>query len=373
MSYKKSVHLTSVHPRYDTRVFYKECRSLCNDGYEVYLIVADGLGNATVDDVNILDVGQPGGRLERVVITTRKVFKRAVKLNGDVYHIHDPELLPVALKLKKMGKTVIFDAHEDVPKQILGKPYLNKFSKIILSFLYERYEKFVCSRLDAIITATPFIRQKFEPINTTVVDVNNFPMLGELSNDYVDWGSKNKSVCYIGAIGEIRGIREMVRAFEFVENDITLKLGGKFSDKNIESVVKDFPGWKRVDELGVIDRNGVKSVLNSSFAGLVTLRPIINYIDSLPVKMFEYMSSGIPVIASDFPLWKEIINSNECGLCVNPMEPQEIAAAIDYLFNNPDVAERMGRRGAEAVINKYNWGVEEVKLFNLYKEVMVES
>jgi glycosyltransferase involved in cell wall biosynthesis len=373
MNYKKIIHLTSVHPRNDTRIFFKECKSLSVNGYDVYLVVADGLGNKNDDNVNVVDVGKPKGRLERFFSSTRKVFKKAVELDGDIYHLHDPELLFIALKLKRIGKKVIFDAHEDVPKQILGKPYLNKFSKIILSYFYQRFEVFACKRLDAIITATPFIREKFEAINPVVMDVNNFPILGELSTDSIDWGKKSNNVCYVGAICEVRGIAEMVQALDFLENNTTLLLGGKFSNQKIEARVKGYTGWQQVSELGIISRAQVKDVLSTSFAGLVTLRPIINYVDALPVKMFEYMSAGVPVIASNFPLWKDIIISNECGLCVDPLVPEEIAEAIDYLFDNPDIAKKMGHKGAEAVLNKYNWGIEELKLLELYKKVLVAS
>jgi glycosyltransferase involved in cell wall biosynthesis len=78
------------------------------------------------------------------------------------------------------------------------------------------------------------------------------------------------------------------------------------------------------------------------------------------------MSSGIPVIASRFPLWREVVEGNACGLCVDPHSPQEIAEAIDYLARNPAQARRMGENGRQAVLGKYNWKVEESKLMRFY-------
>ena len=369
VNYKRVCHLTSVHPRYDTRIFLKECRSLVNVGYPVSLIVADGNGDEVKDAVSFFDVGVSKGRLHRIFNITRRVFEKACELDCDIYHLHDPELIPIGLKLKRLGKIVIFDSHEDVPKQLLGKPYLNKPVKWLLSKFVGIYESWACKRFDAIVTATPYIRDKFLAINSNTVDINNFPVLGELASVSNDWSQKHNEVCYVGGIAVVRGIREIVLAMEQIKSGTCLKLGGSFSEKAVEAEVKAFSGWQHVDELGWLDREGVRKTLNHAIAGLVTLHPIINYIDALPVKMFEYMSAGLPVIASNFSLWREIIEGNDCGLCVDPMNPTEIAEAIDFLVSNSVRAREMGENGQRAVYENYNWSIEEKKLINLYNEL----
>ena len=364
----KVVHLTSVHPRHDTRIFIKQCRSLVAHGYEVTLVVADGRGDERKDGVKIVDGGHQPGRLNRIFRTTRRVLEKAIELDADLYHFHDPELIPVGLKLKRLGKKVVFDSHEDVPKQLMGKPYLNPLLLRMLSSTFALFERYVCPRFDGIVAATPFICDKFLLINPHSVDINNFPMIGELDGAAL-WTDKRDEVCYVGGIGTIRGILELVRACEFLQTPVRLNLAGRFSESSVEAEVKSYPGWGRVNELGCVDRAGVREVLGRSVAGLVTFHPLPNHIDSQPNKMFEYMSAGIPVIASNFPLWREIIEGNDCGLCVDPLDPSAIAEAIDFLVSNPERAQQMGVNGQRAVQTRYNWFVEEAKLLDFYKNL----
>lgn len=366
---KKIAHLTSVHPRYDTRIFVKECSSLAEIAeHSVSLVVADGLGDEVKNNVAIIDAGaRTGGRLSRITRTVSAVYGKALELDADVYHLHDPELMPIGLKLKKRGKTVIFDAHEDLPKQILGKPYLNKAAKIILSKASEMYERYACRRFDAIVTATPYIREKFLRINPQTVDINNFPILGELSND-TPWDVKKNEVCYIGGIAKIRGILEIVEAMSHTRN-VRLNLAGSFESSQTHLLSSRTPGWDKVNELGFLGRAAIADLLSRSKAGLVTLHPTQNYMDALPVKMFEYMAAGIPVIASDFPLWRSIVETAECGVLVDPLDPEDIAKAIEYLITHPYEAEKMGQNGKKAVMDIYNWECEKRKLFALYSQL----
>lgn len=361
-------HLTSAHPRNDTRIFMKQCRTLAACGYDVTLVVADDEGDEYKDGVTIADVGRLPGRLNRIFRTTRRVFDKAVALDADIYQLHDPELIPIGLKLKRLGKKVIFDSHEDVPTQLLDKPYLDPISLRVLSGAVAIYERFACHQFDGIIGATPFIRDKFLLINPQTVDVNNFPLIGELDST-VQWSNKRDEICYVGGIDAIRGAHEIVRACELLQSPTRLNLVGRFSESALEARVKAYPGWERVNELGFLDRSGVRNVLGRSVAGLVTSHPIGNFLDGLPVKMFEYMAAGIPVIASNIPSWREIIEGNGCGVCVDPLDPKAIAGAMDYLVMNPEIAKRMGENGKKAVMEKYNWPVQATKLTDFYRVI----
>jgi glycosyltransferase involved in cell wall biosynthesis len=359
------VHLTSAHPRYDTRIFVKQCRSLAARGHEVTLVVADGLGEERADGVRIVDVGRLGGRVNRVLRTTGRVLRTALALDADVYQLHDPELIPAGLHLKRRGRQVVFDSHEDVPVQLLAKPYLGKLSRRLLSSAFAAYERRACRRFDGLIAATPFIRARLADIHPNTVDVNNYPVLQEFDTA-PDWERKAMEVCYVGSISAIRGIRELVRACEVLHSPARLALVGSFAEPALEREVRGYPGWERVDARGHLDRAGVRQAMVRAMAGLVTLHPVSNYLDALPVKMFEYMAAGLPVIASRFPLWQEIVEGNGCGICVDPVDPAAIAAAIDYLCGHPQAARRMGENGRRAVHARYNWRGEADKLVAFY-------
>lgn len=363
------VHLTSAHPRDDIRIFVKECRSLARHGHEVFLVVADGLGDDFRDGVQIIDAGGYRHRLDRMLGAARRVYHKAMQLAPDVCHLHDPELLPVGLRLKRRGVKVVFDAHEDFPQQLLGKHYLHPIVRRVLSRVFARFERYACARFDGVVAATPFIREKFEKTQVATVDVNNFPMLGELQSERT-WMQKASEVCYVGSIAEIRGIKEMVRAMELTRSAVRLNLVGRFAESAVEAEVKAYTGWRLVNALGTQDRAGVRSVLERSVAGVVTLHPTKNYLDSLPIKMFEYMSAGIPVIASNFPLWSDILRSADCGICVDPRDPGAIASAIDTIVADPARAEQMGQNGRQVVEERYNWANEEAKLLLFYAQLL---
>lgn len=364
----KIAHLTSAHPRDDIRIFTKECRSLVAAGHELMLVVADGEGPEIRDGVQILDVGRPRGRFDRMLRVTRRVQAKALALGADVYHFHDPELLPVGGALRRAGKHVVFDAHEDVPKQLLGKHYLGPVTKRLLSFVFALYERSACRKLYGIIAATPSIREKFLRINRNTIDINNFPMIGELEGN-ISWDRKADEVCYIGGIAAIRGIREVVAAMAKTNPGIRLNLVGEFAEADVEKEVRTAPGWRHVHALGVRDRAGVRDVLARCRAGIVTFLPVPNHVDAQPNKMFEYMSAGVPVIASHFPLWREIVEGSECGLCVDPEDPVAIAGAVNRLVEEPVLAQRMGENGRRAVMDRYNWAAEERKLLAFYERL----
>ena len=361
----KVVHLTSAHPRYDIRIFIKMCSSLADKNVDVSLIVADGGGDELKNNVKIIDVGAKGGRLSRMTKTVSQVFSKARVLDADVYHLHDPELIPIGLKLKKMGKIVVFDAHEDLPNQIRSKPYLNGLMRVLLSWIFEKYETFTLSKFNAVVSATETIKNKFIKIKPNSITINNYPILGELSHN-VKWQNKKEEVCYLGVITKIRGIKQVISSLGELEN-VRLNLAGTFAESSVKEEVKSWKEWNKVNELGLIEREHAARILSQSKIGIVTFLNCPNHFDSQPNKMFEYMSAGLPIVASNFPLWKDVVEVNECGICVDPEKPEEIAKAIKSILADPEKAQKMSDNGKNAVLTRYNWNAEQKKLFELYE------
>lgn len=359
----KVCHFSSVHPRFDTRII-KMCRSLVTAGFEVYFVVADDKPNEIIDNVRIISVNvKSTNRISRMTSVASKVYKTALALNCDIYHFHDPELLFYGLKLRKRNYQVIYDSHEDVPRDILSKYYIWKPSRMFLSFFVEQIENYIASRLNMIITATPFIKERFLKINCNTEVINNFPVLSELYSK-ISWNDKKNYVCFIGGINVERGIYEIVNAM--INTTATLQLAGEFETSRIFAKAKISKGWNKVKFHGYVNRQQARSILSESKAGLVTYHPHPNHINAQPNKIFEYMSASIPVIASNFPLWKSMIDLDQFGLYVNPMDTNEIAGAINYLIDNPDIASKMGENGRKAVEEKFNWEVEAKKLVGIY-------
>ena len=365
----KIAHLSSVHRRDDTRILHRQCRSLAEAGHQVVLVVADGRGPGEMHGVSIVDAGRSRHRVARMLSASRRVVRMALDIDADLYHLHDPELLPSALGLKRHGRTVVFDAHEDDPLHILGKHYLHPWVRRPLARAVDAIERWACPRLDAVVAATTSIGARFAPINPRTVVVNNYPRLGELGTADRLRSDRAPLVAYIGSITRVRGILELVDAMPRCRSDARLALGGAFSPPALRRECETRPGWARVDALGHLDRDGVRTTLRRCSAGMVLFQPAPNHLEAQPNKLFEYMSAGLPVVASDFPAWRRIVEGCGCGLLVDPLDPAAIAAAIDRLHGDPEEAERMGRRGREAVERRYNWSAEEATLLGLYESL----
>lgn len=365
-------HLSSAHRGLDVRIFQKECVSLATRGYDTHLVIMathEEVVQACKTGVTVHPLQEPAGRFDRIVRQAFNCYSIGKSLSADIYHIHDPELLPYGVLLFLSGKKVIYDVHEDVPKDMLSKEWMPAWIRKPLSIFMSGIE-YLCARfIFSIIAATPFIEKRFKKITERAIAVNNYPLMGELDSQ-IAWNAKALEVCYVGGISRIRGITELVQAMGQVQSGVRLNLCGSFSEPAVEHACKVLQGWQKVNEMGFIDRSGVREVLGRSVAGLVTLHPMPNYLDALPVKMFEYMAAGIPVISSDFPLWREIVLGAQCGLCVDPMDPSAISQAIDYLAQHPDEARQMGENGRRAVLENYNWIAEERKLFHFYEEIL---
>lgn len=363
------VHMTSVHRPDDARIFLKECRTLAAAGYEVHL-VAPTASNSFRDGVSSWGTPRPtsGSRLARMTSTVLHVCRRARALKPDLYHFHDPEIMPAALLFARLGSPVVYDVHEDLVATIPDKAWIHPSLRAPVADLVARIEPAAANQLAAAVTATPAIEERFAGCKCDVVTVNNYPRLTEFQDvPQCDVGG-NRAVCYVGGLTEIRGIEVMIEAI--AKTDVRLLLAGSFEPDSFGDRMRALAGWARVEALGQVGRSELTNIFGRATAGIVVFQPAANHVRSQPTKLFEYMAAGLPVVASNFPLWHRIIESHRCGICVNPEDSDALAEAIRWLASHPVEARQMGENGRRAVRSVYNWEAEGRKLTALYERIL---
>jgi len=352
----KVVHLTSVHTPTDTRIFQKECRTLVMNGHEVHL-VATGFADAIMDGVHLHSVKKPGSRFTRMLLGGLRVTRKGLSLDGHIYHLHDPELILFGLFLKMRGKRVIFDAHEDTPKDIMAKPWLPLPLRKIVSVCYNTLEMFCVRRFDAVITVHEKIAHRLRKAQPSTSVVRNFPIL---DYDYIVSEDRIQRFVWLGMLSPIRGSTQIFSALQKIPGARLDVIG------QIRESVKLTP---EVAYLGEFPQQEAMRMASHYLAGLVTFLPAPNHVDALPIKLFEYMALGLPVIASDFSGWRQILEEAGAGLLVNPESPDSIAEAMNWVLDHPQDARKMGENGKRAVHERYNWASEAKQLLNIYRKL----
>ena len=369
----KICHVTSAHDKYDTRIFHKECKSLAKQGYDTYLLVNGNGKNEEIDNVKIINTGfVPKSRKERMKNSSKYIKQKCLDINADIYHLHDPELFAIVKFLKTNGKKVIFDSHEDYMSTIKDKDWIPKVFRGVVAKLFGLYERYIIKKIDAAIVCYHWTLERYLQYlpKQKVCMILNFPIVADENLSKVS--NQCNCISYAGGISAQWCHKNIIKALENIKC-VRYILAGDTSNSYASSL-KQMDGWKFVDDMGVIPQEDVeKMVYSNSFAGMALLDYITqckgNIGNLSNTKFFEYMKAGLPLICTDFILWKEIINKEKCGICVNPHNVDEIANAIKYLANNREQAIKMGQNGRKAVIEKYNWTNESEKLFRLYELV----
>lgn len=359
---KTICHFTSVHPRYDPRIFLKQCSSLAKH-YKTFLIVADGHGDETKNGVSIIDVGaKHKNKLKRFLITTYKVYRAAKKTKASIYELHDPELLIYGLFLKKKSNKIIFDMHEDTSGQILVRDWIPRFLKKITAYCYSFIEKKILKKVNLIFVPQEFMRNKFLHINKTVV-INNYP----LNDFYPEIRSKKKvkNLLYVGSISFPRGIINMLNMLELINT--TLTLVGTFSDENTEKVAMNHPAWSKVNYMGTLPYDEVKKVYMGNHIGLVPFCNLGQYRHSHVIKVFEYMAYGLPIIMPDFGDWKAFNEVYKVGRNTITEDAYEFSQTVTEMLNENIIF--YSSNGRKHVKNEFLWDSVEKILLKEYKKI----
>lgn len=366
----KTCHIISGHTTFDVRVFKKQCVSLAKNGYDVTLLCSDGDEDRTVNGVKITSIKKvPKGRFNRFFSSPKLFFKKAKEIDADVYHIHEPFLLGVGRKLKKRGKKVIFDSHEDYPAMILAKDYLPKIFRRLIAWIYGVYEKKCFKKFDAVITVTPAVTDRVKKYQPNVIMIMNTPIITDEIHPTFD----KRQIIFPGLVAKLWKLEVSINALNSIENSKFIICACSSDEEYLKSL-KKLAGWNKVIYKSKVPQGEVFELMSQSMCGIA----IADYLPELGynqgtlgnTKLFEYMMNGIPVICTDFVLWKNIVEKVHCGICVNANSEEEVSNALRYLFDNPDEARKMGENGRKAALEFYNWSIEEKKLLNVYKSMM---
>lgn len=377
----KVVHITTVHQRDDARIFSKECVSLKDNGFDVALIVADGKGDEIKQGIKIYDIGIYSSRIKRLLFSSKKAIKKAKDIGGDIFHFHDPDLLIAIRSLKSKTNKVVFDSHEDFPILMYQRPYIPIYLRKIF-FLYAKHtEKTTAKKIDAIVTATDTIRDKFVSYGVkNVVTVKNYPIIDFNQEDKTVNSHKSlplierePKACYVGGLTKIRGVEQMINSCE--KANIPLILVGPFDDATYFQQMQTLSGWKNVEYLGRLPHNELKEkVYDKATIGLNLLLDAPNHRDAIPIKQLEYMNAMLPVVTTSYiNFCKQITKQTQCGIVVEPDDIEQTSMAIKYLMKNPQQAMNMGINGYKAVKEKYNWAIEKDNLLKLYTEELFKD
>lgn len=368
----KTVHLAPAHPALDTRVFHKECRSLVASGHDVTIVTCGAAEVVPGCGVNFVTIPHARNRRERFLLTPLRLLWAAWRLGADVYHAHDAEALPVAAVLSlRRGSQAVWDSHEDLPRLVAGRSWIPRPVRAAAAVLVRHLERLLVSRCALVISAEDEGAKRFPPDRTVVV--RNYPLAQEFKvAAETPHDSRSVSAVYVGDLTRERGAVEMVRAIGAVTSELSpsLILGGRINQPGLARELEETAGWERTTFLGFLSREEVGDAMARARLGLLLLHPIRKYTEgAVAVKVFEYMAAGIPVVASDFGVYRDIVGRHRAGLLVDPLDVDAVREAIETLLRDPEHAEQMGFRGRRAVREEYSWDVEERTLIHAYRRL----
>jgi len=363
-------HVISGYFRDDARVYLRQCKSLHNAGFDVALLTNDGAPDEVLGGIRVFDCRKPWPRWKTLLLAKQQFLQRALEIDADIYQLHSPELLPLGRALKRAGKKIVYDAHEDMPRHILEKEWLPHFSRKLISRAFGKYMLHALSQYDEIVSPHSHVIAGFQESLGKGVLIANFPLVADnwdFSRE--EFLARDNILCYSGTVYAYSNQEEVVEALGAFD-DLQYRIAG-YIDEDHGKRLMAMPNGDRVAFLGRLSRQDLHEFYRSALMGVVIYDYKLNLGDRLGSygtnKVFEYMEAGLPFICTDYILWKDIMDRYDCGVCVAPGNPDEIAAAIQYLLEDKDRAYWMGQNGRRAVLEEFNWLSEERKYVTLFR------
>ncbi len=361
--------ISSVHRWNDTRIFVKQAATLAGAGFDVVLMApCDHSVPFETSGVRVVPLRRRS-RASRW-LTWLAIVRLVLVHRPSVVHAHDPELIPIALLLRLVGCKVVCDVHENLAEQVLYKEWIPGRLRRPLSRVLKSVQWLLPTLFDAVVLAEDSYVRDF-PAKPNVFVVRNFPVVPV--EHKLEYQTEVLRLVYVGDVRKVRGISEYVEITARLHNQgvpVLLRVIGSFADRAEEQQIAErlrrLGLTHRVEFLGRRPPEEIPALLADCDVGLALLHPIGNYRDSYPTKMFEYMAAGLPVVASRFALWEEVLVGNDCGRVVDPVNVNEGAAAAGDYWASRELRECHGRHGRGAVLERYSWDAEAARLLRIY-------
>jgi len=371
---KKVCVATTIHYPLDTRIFYKQIQSL-SKYYKVHYY-AKGTGDRIdINNVEYIELPDLKGFKGRIC-TFITLFKLLINSNFDIYHFHDPELLIIGLFLKLKGKKIVFDQHEDVLMDFkVGKQGIGGFNSILIAEMYKFIFLLAKYCFDWFILAEDSYTKYYNNCSEYTV-VHNYPIIrySEINNN----NKFKKSMVYVGSITKKRGAIRMITLLHHLnkkDSDIDLHLIGSIDETGLEEEIRAYSlRYSIVDKLkihGKIPNIDVYHIIENCNLGLALLDGTVeSFTGSFPTKLFEYMISRLPFLVTDVPLWSAVATSCHCGISVDISDVEKLNSTAYNLLKDKELCMKMGTAGYNYAKGNYNWENEEIKLQNIYREIL---
>ena len=365
-------HITTVHGPFDDRIFFKQCASLAAEGWKVALI-APAEEKVIEAGVTIIPLHAPGQRLLRATIGAWRAYRAARRTQARVFQIHDPELLAIALLLKRRDNRVVYDMHESVRDHLLTKTWLGpRWVRRSFALVYGWFEILAVRKLDAVLLAVDTMKEDMVQRHPGEVAkfhvIRNLPVLRIIDEvqERIPLPS-TPTLIYAGGISAGRGIKELIMALHLM-GEVRLKLLGTWADQDLHRECQALPGWSKVDDAGQVRMDRVYDHLRAAHIGICILHPLPNHMLSRPIKAYEYMACRLPMIMSDFPIWRNEFSA--CASFADPMDPAAITAAVERMLSDRSAATSMGNAGRAVVEGEWCWEREATRLVDLYRQLL---
>lgn len=363
-------YLTGMYPRQDSLIFHRQGKSMAGAGYKVTYLVCDEEADETLEGVEIVSCRfKPKNRLERMLKTRGMLYRKAVEVDAEVYQISEPELLPLGLKLRRLGKKVVYNMREYSSADLKYKTYLHPWLRLPASWLLEVFMRSALRKYQAVFSVTPelvkVVGQKWGIAHSYLL--TNFPMvdpLFELTKE--DYLKRGNVLAYIGTIYDTSRQEQVFKALENLPR-VSYLMAGILGPG--AQYVTQLPYWRNVRFI-----NGFKRQELSCIFAQCSMSNVLrdDAASGTPngsfgvIKLFESMEAALPIICSDVPVNRQLVEEYRAGICVNPNRADQIEEAIRFLVENKELAYEMGQNGRRAVLEKYNWENQ----FRLYVDVI---